>query len=85
MHDYLNYSEILKDLIKGNKFCLDMQSELGNNERVNFPHSELYEYLTPNSILLIDDGKIKLQIIEQKKDCLVAEVLNGGKISNNKV
>ena len=39
---------------------------------------EIYEILTPNTIILIDDGKIKIQIIEQKKDKLTTEVLNDG-------
>ena len=38
------------------------------NQRVNFPHQEIYENLTPNSTLLINDGRIRLQVIEQKSD-----------------
>ncbi len=72
------------ELKKGQKFILDTNSTLGDDKRVNFPHSEIYEHLTPNSILLINDGRIRLQIIEQKKDQLIAEVLNDGIISNNK-
>ena len=71
-------------LIKGEKFILDLSSELGDNKRVNFPHSEIYEYLTPNSILLVNDGRIRLQVIEQSNDKLVTEVLNDAEISNNK-
>ena len=78
------FSNTKEQLKKGNIFRLDLKNELGNNERVNFPHPELYEHLTPNSILLIDDGKIKLQINEQGKDYLITEVLNNGIISNNK-
>tara|TARA_B110000438_G_scaffold228513_1_gene223097 strand:+ start:226 stop:1674 length:1449 start_codon:yes stop_codon:yes gene_type:complete len=69
---------------KGQNFILDLNSEIGNEKRVNFPHSEIYEILTPNSEILIDDGKIKLQIIKQTKDTLTTEVLNDGFISNNK-
>ena len=45
---------------------------------------EIYKILTPNTIILIDDGKLKMQIIEQKKDYLIAELINDGIISNNK-
>ena len=72
------------NLIKGEKFILDLSSELGDNKRVNFPHSEIYEYLTPNSILLVNDGRIRLQVIEQSNNKLVTEVLNDAEISNNK-
>ena len=78
---FLNKKEILK---KGQTFNLDLSNVDGDNTRVNFPHPEIYEILTPNTIILINDGKIRLQIIEQKKDSLVAEVLNDSEISDNK-
>ena len=73
-----------ENLIKGEKFTLDLSSEPGDNKRVNFPHAEIYEFLTPNSILLVNDGRIRLQVIEQKKDSLLTEILNDAEISNNK-
>tara|TARA_Y100000590_G_scaffold349635_1_gene401213 strand:- start:341 stop:1780 length:1440 start_codon:yes stop_codon:yes gene_type:complete len=76
-----NNKQLLK---KGQKFTLDLDNKAGDNTRVNFPHPEIYEILTPNSIILIDDGKIKMQVINQKKDALVTEVLNDGEISNSK-
>jgi pyruvate kinase len=77
--------KILKKLLKkGQQFTLDINSELGDNKRVNFPHYEIYDHLTPNSTLLINDGRIRLQVIEQHKDQLITEVLNDGVISNNK-
>ena len=79
--EFKNKEEKLK---KGDHFQLDLKNELGSEKRVNFPHENLYEFLTPNTNLLIDDGKIKLQIIDQKKDSLVTEVINEGLISNNK-
>ncbi|MDC0232324.1 pyruvate kinase [Pelagibacteraceae bacterium] len=79
--DFKNTQE---ELEKGQKFILDTNTALGDDKRVNFPHSEIYEHLTPNSILLINDGRIRLQVLEQHKDQLITEVLNDGIISNNK-
>ena len=73
-----------ENLVKGEKFILDLSSDPGDNKRVNFPHAEIYEFLTPNSILLVNDGRIRLQVIEQNNDSLVTEVLNDAEISNNK-
>ena len=73
-----------ENLKKGQIIRLDLNNEKGDKERINFPHPEIYEFLTPNTILLVDDGKIKLQIIEQNKDFLKAEILNDGTISDNK-
>ena len=72
------------ELKKGQSFILDLDSSPGNKDRVNFPHEEIYETMTPNSEILIDDGRIKLQIIKQEKKSLTTEVLNSGIISNNK-
>ena len=79
--NFNNNKQLLK---KGQKFTLDLDNKNGDNTRVNFPHPEIYEILTPNSIILIDDGKIKMQIIDQKKDSLIAEVMNDGEISDSK-
>lgn len=69
---------------KGNEFQLDLNNNLGDEYRVYFPHPEVYQSLTPNSIILINDGKIRLQVIEQTKDFLKTEILNDSIISNNK-
>ena len=54
--EFKNTDESLK---KGQTFILDTNSELGDHKRVNFPHSEIYEHLTPNCTLLINDGRIR--------------------------
>mgnify|MGYP001218119316 CR=1 FL=1 len=79
--EFENTEEILK---KGQKFTLDTSSKLGDNKRVTFPHAEIYDHLTPNTTLLINDGRIRLQVLEQNQDSLITEVLNDGVISNNK-
>ena len=73
-----------ENLIKGEKFILDLSTEAGDKKRVNFPHPEIYEFLSPNSILLVNDGRIRLQVIEQYQEKLITEVLNDAEISNNK-
>ena len=79
--NFVNKKESLK---KGESFTFDLKNNPGNKSRVNFPHPEIYQMLTPNTFILIDDGKIKMQIIEQKNDSLIAEILNDGIISDNK-
>ena len=75
--NFKNKKEFLK---QNQKFKLDLSVEPGDKNRVNFPHPEIYEVLTPNSKILIDDGKIKMQIVEQNKDSLIVELLNDGTI-----
>ena len=72
------------ELKKGQNFILDLDTSPGNEKRVNFPYKDIYEILTPNTEILINDGRIKLQIIKQNNQSLLTEVLNNGIISNNK-
>ena len=78
---FKNTKEKLK---KGQTFILDFNNDLGNNQRVYFPHKDIIKILTPNTLILVDDGKIKMQIIEQKNNSLITEVLNDCEISDNK-
>ena len=71
-------------LKKGQGFTLDLITTPGDQTRVNFPHPDIYDILTPNTEILVNDGRVKLQVIEQSKDELKTEVLNDGMISNNK-
>ena len=71
-------------LKKGQGFILDLITTPGDQTRVNFPHPDIYDILTPNTEILVNDGRVKLQVIEQSKDELKTEVLNDGVISNNK-
>ena len=79
-----NFINKKENLTKGQTFTLDLINKPGDKSRVNFPHSEIYEFLTPNTKILIDDGRLRMQIIDQKNNLLIAEVLNNGEISNNK-
>ncbi len=73
-----------EEIIKGDFINLDLNNDPGDKSRVNFPHPEIYEFLTPNTILLVNDGRIKLQVIENSKTSIKTEVLNNGTLSNNK-
>ena len=49
---FVNNSAILE---KGQKFTLDLNSELGDNTRVCLPHPTIFEALKEGDFLLIDD------------------------------
>ena len=79
---FVNDKALLK---KGQNFVLDLKPTIGDDKRVCFPHKHIYEILTPNSEILIDDGRIKLTNHKTRGMInLTTEVLNDGIISNNK-
>ena len=74
-------SAVLND---GDQFSFDLNDEPGNSQRVCLPHKEIFESLQIGSILLIDDGKIRLKVTDIQKDFAKTDVLVGGIISDNK-
>ena len=78
------FSEASVTLIAGQFFTLDNTNIPGTLERVSLPHPELFEVISKGQNLLIDDGKIKLKVIESSKSEIKTEVIIGGVISNRK-
>src|SRR3954469_11672365 len=51
-------------LEKGKRFILDQDEAAGDSRRVQLPHAELFESVRPGTSILIDDGKVRLNVIE---------------------
>lgn len=73
-----------EDLVVGQDFRLDLDDTPGTLERVQLPHSEIFDALEPGAHLLVNDGKIKLRVKSCGSDFADCEVLVGGTISNRK-
>lgn len=65
-------------------FRLDLDETPGDKTRVSLPHPAVLESLEEGSILLLDDGKLKLTVMKAGKDFADCEVTVGGKISDRK-
>ncbi|GAK34202.1 pyruvate kinase [alpha proteobacterium Q-1] len=71
-------------LKKGQRFTLDLVDEPGDGKRVYLPHAEIIEVLEPGMQVLLDDGKIRLEVIERRDQAIVTRVQVGGTLSNRK-
>lgn len=69
---------------KGDKVEIVKEKILGNRERFHIDCDELYEDIKVGHYLLIDDGKMKLTVLEAYKDRLIVEVNNSGSIKTKK-
>jgi pyruvate kinase len=74
--------EVLK---AGQIFRFDLQEVPGTNERVRLPHPEIIEASEVGHVLLIDDGKVKLQVVKTGPGFLDCVVVVPGKIKDKKV
>lgn len=58
--------------------------EEGDRNRIPLPHPEIFEAILPKQQLLIDDGRVRVEVTGIGNDWLDAKVLVGGMISNRK-
>ena len=73
-----------EELIAGAKFRMDLDPAEGDATRVNLPHPEIFAALEPGGNLLVNDGKIRLQVDDCGADYANCTVTVGGTISNRK-
>lgn len=71
-------------LENGANFVLDLDTKLGNKDRVCLPHPEIFAALKVGDVLLLNDGNIRLRVDECDKKHAVTTVLVGGFLSSHK-
>ncbi len=71
-------------LATGARFTLDNDPTPGDEHRVYLPHPEILVALKPTDTVLIDDGKVRLHVIEASETHALCEVDIAGTISNKK-
>jgi len=71
-------------LVEGEKFILDAGCPLGNQERVGLDYKDLPKDVKSGDILLLDDGRLKLEVGMVRGQEIHTRVLVGGALSNNK-
>jgi pyruvate kinase len=71
-------------LEQGAPFILDAKCELGNSERVGLDYKDLTRDVSPGSVLLLDDGRIVLDVQRVLGSEIFTVVRHGGDLSDNK-
>jgi pyruvate kinase len=71
-------------LEKGARFILDAGIEIGDGERSGLDYKELPRDVEAGALLLLDDGKIVLEVTAVRGDEVHTLVRHGGMLSNNK-
>ncbi|MBL8395305.1 MAG: pyruvate kinase [Candidatus Accumulibacter sp.] len=71
-------------LEKGAAFVLDARCEMGNGERVGLDYKDLTRDVSAGSVLLLDDGRIVLDVERVVGSEIFTVVRHGGELSDNK-
>ena len=80
------FSENKVTLKAGQTFILDaaMDKEAGTEEKVGIDYEQLIEDVEPGDILVLDDGRIEMEVQSVSDHSITSTVLIGGPLSNNK-
>ena len=66
------------------EFTLVNEEIIGDSSKVTVTYKELYNDVKPGTTILIDDGKIELEVIRIEGKDVVCKVMNGGELGNRK-
>jgi pyruvate kinase len=72
------------DLRTGQAFRIDLNRDPGDESRIGVPHPEVFAALREGSLILLDDGKVRLRITAHGPDFADTVVEAGDKLSNHK-
>jgi pyruvate kinase len=71
-------------LTRGQTFRLDLTDKPGDANRAPLPHPEVFAVLTAGTTILLDDGKLRLNVRKVGGDYVETEVITGGPLSDRK-
>ena len=72
------------ELRSGDRFRLDLETVPGDRKRVPLPHPEIFAALIPGTDLLLDDGKLRLEVLQCGPCYAETRVKIGGRLSERK-
>jgi len=71
-------------LKKGDNFTLTTKKIMGNNDIVSVSYKDIDKKINKNDLILLDDGRIKLKVVDIKDKLIITKVIVGGELSDNK-
>lgn len=65
-------------------FRFDRDMTPGDSHRVGLPHSTIFDAIQVGHNLVLDDGKLRMKVVEANNDAIIAEVTVGGMLASRK-
>lgn len=72
------------ELVPGNTIRLVKENVLGNQERFTVNHPEALDSLSVGDVILLENAKMKLEVISVEDDGVTCKIVNGGVLGNRK-
>ncbi len=71
-------------LQEGAPFRFDRNNKAGSSERVYLPHIEIFKVIERGHILLLDDGRLQLEVTDVDADAIETKVVVAGELTSRK-
>ena len=72
------------NLVEGNTIRLVKENVLGNEKRISVNHPQAIDNLKVGSIVLLENGLMKIEVISVEEDGVTCKIINGGVLGNKK-
>ncbi len=69
---------------KGARFKFDTKNIIGDKDRAYLSHKEIYTGVKKDSVIMLDDGKLKFKVLKKKINEIYTKVIIGGVLTSNK-
>ena len=71
-------------LVEGKTIRLVKETVLGNEERISVNHPQAIDNLKVGSIVLLENGLMKIEVVSVEEDGVTCKIINGGVLGNKK-
>ncbi|CAN5489203.1 pyruvate kinase [soil metagenome] len=71
-------------IVAGQEFTFDSDPEPGDATRIFLPHPEIFSAIDVGENILLNDGRVRVEVIEAGKDYIRTKVIYGGVLSDKK-
>ena len=72
------------NLVPGNTIRVVKESVIGNDERFSVNHPEALDSLNVGSVIQLENGLMKIEVISKETDGVTCKVINGGNLGSKK-
>lgn len=72
------------NLVPGNTIRVVKESVIGNDERFSVNHPEALDSLNVGSVIQLENGLMKIEVISKEADGVTCKVVNGGNLGSKK-
>ena len=72
------------NLVEGKTIRVVKETVLGNEERFSVNHPQALDSLEAGSVILLENGLMKIEVISKEDDGVTCKIVNGGVLGNKK-